>query len=238
MSGKRLFGALEVMPGVMVMRMLAGINSFEESGWAVRRQSMVTQLQAYRITDACVLAAMGKIRRHIFIPAAYRDMNQAYADGAGPIGHAQTISQPYIVAYMTAKLAIKPGDKVLEVGSGSGYQAAVLAECGADVYTIEIIPALARHARLTLDAEGYRRVHARAGDGYQGWPECGPFDAIIVTCAPDVVPANLVDQLKDGGSLIVPVGHSLQRLVILRKQGGQITQQEDLDVRFVPMVRP
>lgn len=208
-----------------------------ESGWARERQTMVAQLKAYHITNTCVLAAMTRIRRHVFIPAAYRDANNAYADGACPIGSGQTISQPYIVAYMTEKLALKPGDKVLEIGTGSGYQAAVLAECGADVYSIEIIPELARHARAVLDAEGYQRVHLLTGDGHKGWPAYSPFDAIIATCAPDNVPETLVDQLKEGGRLIAPVGRGLQRLVILRKQRGQVEQEEDLPVRFVPMVR-
>ena len=214
-----------------------GGKSAEDAGWAVQRQAMVAQLKVYHITNTCILTVMGKVRRHEFIPASFRNRNDAYADGPCPIGYRQTISQPYIVAYMTEKLALKPGDKVLEIGTGSGYQAAVLAECGADVYTIEIIPELVRHARAALDAEGYRRVHILAGDGYKGWPEYSPFDAIIVTCAPDEVPKVLVDQLKEGGRLIAPVGRGSQRLVILHKQCGQVEQEEDLPVRFVPMVR-
>ena len=214
----------------------AGMST-EDAGWAQARQAMVAQLKVYHITNTCVLAAMDRIRRHEFIPAAYRDANHAYADGPCPIGYRQTISQPYIVAYMTEKLALKPGDKVLEIGTGSGYQAAVLAECGADVYTIEIIPELARHARAVLDAEGYRRIHILTGDGYKGWPEYSPYNAIIVTCAPYEVPKTLVDQLQEGGRLIAPVGRGFQRLVILRKQRGQVEQEEDLPVRFVPMVR-
>lgn len=213
------------------------VISADDAGWAQERQAMVAQLKVYHITNTCVLTAMGRIRRHVFIPAAYRDVNHAYADAPCPIGCGQTISQPYIVAYMTEKLALKPGDKVLEIGAGSGYQAAVLAECGADVYTIEIIPELARHARAALDAEGYRRVHILASDGYKGWPEYSPFDAIIVTCAPDEVPKALVDQLQEGGRLIAPVGRGSQHLVILRKQRGRVEQEDDLPVRFVPMVR-
>ncbi|MBU0715432.1 MAG: protein-L-isoaspartate(D-aspartate) O-methyltransferase [Verrucomicrobia bacterium] len=214
----------------------AGISA-EDAGWAARRQAMVAQLKVYHITNTCVLTAMGKIRRHVFIPAAYRNSRDAYADGPCPIGCGQTISQPYIVAYMTEKLALMPGNKVLEIGTGSGYQAAVLAECGADVYTIEIIPELACHAHAALDAEGYQGIHILTGDGHKGWPEYSPFDAIIVTCAPDEVPRTLVDQLKEGGHLIAPVGRGSQRLVILHKQHGQVEQVEDLPVRFVPMVR-
>jgi protein-L-isoaspartate(D-aspartate) O-methyltransferase len=210
--------------------------SAEDAGWAVQRQAMVAQLEVYHITNTCVLAAMGRIRRHVFIPAAYRYVD-AYADAPYPIGCGQTISQPYIVAYMTEKLALKPGDKVLEIGTGSGYQAAVLAECGADVYTIEIVPELERNARAALDAEGYQRVHILTGDGYKGWPEYSPYDAIIVTCAPDEAPMILVDQLKEGGCLVAPVGHLSQRLVVLRKQRGRVEQEDDLPVRFVPMVR-
>ncbi len=218
----------------------AGDDAGFETGadvWTARRQAMVEQLKAYHVTNTCVLAAMAKIRRHVFIPAPCRDVNSAYADAACPIGYGQTISQPYIVAYMTEKLALKPGEKVLEIGTGSGYQAAVLAECGVDVYSIEIVSELARHARAVLDAEGYQHVHLLTGDGYKGWPQYSPFDAIIVTCAPTKVPAALVNQLKEGGRLIVPVGCGSQRLVILRKQGGRIEQEEDLPVRFVPMVR-
>ena len=212
-------------------------QSAEEAGWALQRQDMVAQLKAYQIANTCVLTAMSKIRRHVFVPASYRNAHDAYADGPCPIGCRQTISQPFIVAHMTGKLALKPGDKVLEIGAGSGYQAAVLAECGADVYTVEIIPELARHARAALDAEGYRRIHILVSDGYKGWPEYSPFDAIIVTCAPDEVPTTLMDQLREGGRLIAPVGRGLQQLVILRKQRGQVEQEDDLPVRFVPMVR-
>ena len=174
----------------------------------------------------------------MFIPENFRFRNEAYADHPCPIGHGQTISQPFIVAYMTEKISPKPGDKILEIGTGSGYQAAILAECGAEVFSIEIVPELAQHARAALQSEGYKEVKVQTGDGYKGWPEHAPFDAIIVTCAPEEVPAALVEQLKENGRMILPVGIGFQRLVILRKKNGIITREEDLPVRFVPMVKP
>jgi protein-L-isoaspartate(D-aspartate) O-methyltransferase len=205
--------------------------------WDGARAEMVQQLRTYRVKDERILAAMSKIRRHMFIPEAYRrSADDAYGDHPCPIGHDQTISQPFIVAYMTECLNLKPGEKVLEIGTGSGYQAAILAELGADVYSIEIVAPLAEHARKVLAAEGYAKVNVLTGDGYKGWPEHAPFAAVIVTCAPDAVPEALVTQLKEGGRMIVPVGTGLQRLVILRKEGGKVRQEDDLPVRFVPMV--
>jgi len=186
------------------------------------------------ITNARVLTVMNRVPRHDFVPADYRA--KAYADNALPIGHGQTISQPFIVAFMTEQLAPKPTDKVLEIGTGSGYQAAVLAELVRQVCTIEIIEPLARQAEATLKRLGYTNVLVRAGDGYKGWPEAAPFDAIIITCAPDHVPPPLVDQLKDGGRMIVPVGPpGEQELYILRKEGRQVVRSAVLPVRFVPM---
>ncbi len=200
------------------------------------RELMVAQLRQYGISDEKVLAALGKVPRHLFIPEKYRDTYDPYGDYPGPIGYGQTISQPYIVAYMTERLDVKPGEKILEIGTGSGYQAAILAELGAEVYTIEIVPELAAHAKKVLAEQGYPSVHVRAGDGYQGWPEQAPFDAIIVTCAPDQIPPALVEELKEGGRMILPLGEWSQRLVICRKKGGKIEVEEDLPVRFVPMV--
>lgn len=201
------------------------------------REQMMMTLRAYGIRDEAVLRAMEKVRRHVFIPQSYRHLCDPYGDHPCPIGYGQTISQPYIVAYMTEKIAPQPGEKILEIGTGSGYQAAILAELGAEVYSIEIIPELAEHARRVLAAEGYTNVNVLTGDGYKGWPEYAPFDAIIVTCAPEEVPPALVEQLKDGGRMILPLGSGFQRLVILRKREGKIQLQDDLPVRFVPMVR-
>lgn len=203
---------------------------------ALRRQMVQTQLAppARDITDPRVLAAMGRVPRHEFVPANLRD--EAYADRPLPIGHGQTISQPYIVAFMTEQLRPKPTDKVLEIGTGSGYQAAVLAELVAAVYSIEIVEPLARRAMADLARLGYTNVWVRAGDGYQGWPEAAPFDAIIVTCAPEHVPQPLIDQLKEGGRMIIPVGPiGAQELYLLEKRAGAVQRRAVLPVRFVPM---
>ncbi len=204
---------------------------------AEERAAMVRQIRAYGVTNEAVLAAMARVRRHRFIPEAYRGPGD-YGDHPSPIGFGQTISQPYIVAYMTERLRVRPGMKVLEVGTGSGYQAAVLATMGAEVYTIEIIPELAEHARKVLAAEGFSQVRVRTGDGYEGWPEAAPFDGIIVTCAPPEIPRKLVEQLAEGGRMVLPVGPSggTQDLITLRKEGGELVKEDVLPVRFVPMV--
>lgn len=197
------------------------------------RQEMVDLLRRrYRIQDERVLAVMEQLPRHLFIPPAFRGPD-AYDDCPCPIGFGQTVSQPYIVAYMTQALDVQPGEKILEIGTGSGYQSAVLAGLGANVFTIERIPELAEHARTLLGEQ----VSVRCGDGTDGWPEEAPFDAIIGTCAPEEVPSMLIDQLAEGGRMMLPIGDWIQQLVFLRRQAGEIIQEKDLSVRFVPMVK-
>jgi len=206
--------------------------------FAAQRQEMVArQLRGpgRGIKDRRVLDAMGRVPRHEFVPAHLQ--GQAYQDYPLPIGHEQTISQPFIVAFMTEALKPAPTDKVLEIGTGSGYQAAVLAELVAEVYTIEIVEPLGLRARDDLARLGYENVRVRIGDGYEGWPEHAPFDAIIVTCSPEAVPAPLVEQLRDGGRMIIPVGdaRSGQELFLLEKRGEKVVQRAVMPVRFVPM---
>jgi protein-L-isoaspartate(D-aspartate) O-methyltransferase len=210
--------------------------AFANDAQVKSREAMVkNQLMAGGISDPNVLEAMKEVPRHEFVPLAMRPF--AYADGPLPIGHGQTISQPFIVAYMTQALELTKDDTVLEVGTGSGYQAAILGKMVKEVYTIEIVPPLAESAKEVLDRLGFKNVHVKEGDGYLGWPEKAPFDAIIVTCAPDHVPEPLVSQLKEGGRLVIPVGEKggIQQLIVLRKKDGKILQQNKLDVRFVPM---
>jgi len=188
------------------------------------------------VTDSRVLQAMLAVPRHAFVPPAMRE--HAYADSPLPIGHGQTISQPYIVALMTQHLQLFPDGKVLEIGSGSGYQAAVLAHLTPNVYTIEIVEDLARMAEQNLKDQGYSNVRVRCGDGYRGWPEHAPFDAIIVTCAPEQLPQPLWDQLKPGGRIVIPVGgvDRIQQLVVVSKTpDGQRRTRTITEVRFVPM---
>src|SRR5207244_8301255 len=205
--------------------------------FAAQRQRMVEQqLKPRGIKDERVLAAMAKVPREEFIPVDARA--DAYGDGPLPIGYDQTISQPYVVAFMTEQLRPTRSDRVLEIGSGSGYQAAILGELVAEVYTIEIVEPLAKSAEATLQRLGYNNVHIKAGDGYKGWPEEAPFDAIIVTCAPEKVPQPLVDQLKEGGRMVIPVGPRLaQELYVLQKSNGKLRQRVLIDMRFVPMLR-
>jgi len=203
--------------------------------FAGQRAAMVrTQIEARGIKDAAVLAALRRVPRHEFVPASQRA--SAYDDRPLPIAAGQTISQPLIVALMTELLQVKPGQRVLEIGTGSGYQAAVLAELKLDVYSIEIVEELARSARATLTRLGYDKVHVRAGDGYAGWPEFAPFDGILVTAAPPRVPQPLIAQLKPGARLVVPEGEREQELIVYEKTaGGELRRTSVIPVRFVPM---
>ena len=203
--------------------------------FAVERERMVKEQVAMRgVTDERVLRAMRKVPREQFVPEQMR--GQSYSDGPLPIGYDQTISQPFVVAFMTEKLGLRPTDRVLEIGTGSGYQAAILAELAAKVYTIEIVEPLGKKAAQTLQRLGYKNVQVKIGDGYQGWPEHAPFDAVIVTCAPDHVPQPLVEQIKEGGRIIIPVGPAGdQTLYLLEKKNGRLEQRNVLPVSFVPM---
>ncbi len=223
-------------------------DSTAQDRYAAARERMVREIAAMAretgfetgrpVFSERVMAAMRKVPRHRFVP---REQElEAYDNRPLPIGNGQTISQPYIVALMTELLDPKPGDAVLEVGTGSGYQAAVLAEIVARVYTIEIVDALGRKAAETLAAEGYRSVVARIGDGYGGWSEHAPFDSILVTAAASEVPQPLIDQLKPGGRLVIPVGgrFEIQQLLVITKQpDGRTTTRRTIPVRFVPLVR-
>jgi protein-L-isoaspartate(D-aspartate) O-methyltransferase len=210
-----------------------GTQQGDSDRQAERRRMVDEQLRARDIRSAPVLDAMLKVPRHLFVPEAQRP--GAYGDHPLPIGHDQTISQPYIVAFMTQALEIAPEHRVLEIGTGSGYQAAVLGALAKDVYTIEIVAPLAERARVTLSNLGYRNVHVRAGNGYLGWPEHAPYDRIMVTAAPDEVPAALVEQLKIGGLMAIPVGTTSQELRILRRTATGTETLRTLPVRFVPM---
>ncbi len=205
---------------------------------AARERMVIQQLKGRDITDARVLAAMGKVPRHRFVPNFLESL--AYEDHPLPIGSGQTISQPYIVALMTQWEALKPGDKVLEVGTGSGYQAAVLAEITDKVFSVELRPELAKEAAARLEALGYRQVQVKAGDGYQGWAEAAPFDAILVTAAAREVPPALAAQLAEGGRLVIPLGPPglPQTLMLYRKVRGKLEEKARLPVRFVPLVEP
>ncbi len=204
----------------------------------VKREMMVeNQIIARGVSDPATLEALRRVERHRFVDA---DMERrAYDDRPLPIGHGQTISQPYIVAFMTEIVRPKKGQKVLEIGAGSGYQAAVLAEIVDQVYTVEIVEPLAKQATERMKELGYDNVHVRHGDGYYGWPEEAPFDSIVVTAAADYIPPKLIEQLKDGGRMIIPVGSPLrtQHLMLVEKKDGEVTTRNLMPVRFVPFTR-
>jgi protein-L-isoaspartate(D-aspartate) O-methyltransferase len=236
-----LAGAACLMTGV-------GMEADAADNVDVRRERMIAEIEQLvsetrretgrAALDARVIEALRKVDRHRFVPPALAA--QAYDNRPLSIGQGQTISQPFIVALMTDLLNVGPGDKVLEVGTGSGYQAAVLGEMVSAVYSIEIVEALGREAARALSAAGYRNVHTRIGDGYAGWPDDAPFDAIIVTAAAPQVPQPLIDQLKTGGRLVIPLGEAggAQSLYVVEKDArGAVTRRKVLDVRFVPLTR-
>jgi len=205
-----------------------------ESSYPLQREQMVnTQLVKRGIKDKNVLHAMRKVKRHLFVPFSKR--KYSYVDSPLPIDENQTISQPYIVALMTEYLMPKKEHKLLEIGTGSGYQAAVLAELVKSVYTIEIIEKLGKQSKVLLTELGYTNIHFKIGDGYKGWKEHAPYDGIIVTAAPDHIPESLLHQLKDGGRMVIPVGKRYQNLLLITKHGEKIFKEEILPVRFVPM---
>lgn len=202
----------------------------------IRNEMVEEQLKARNIDSASVLDAMNTVPRHLFVPEKLHSC--AYDDSPLPIGLGQTISQPYIVAFMTEQLEIVPGMKILEIGTGSGYQAAILAYLGCEVFTIELLKELAVKAKETLAILNFDNVHIKHGNGYMGWPEEAPFDAVIVTAAPDTIPYKLIKQLKEGGKMIIPVGkaHSVQLLKLITKKDDKIIEKDLLPVSFVPMV--
>jgi protein-L-isoaspartate(D-aspartate) O-methyltransferase len=211
-------------------------QSLDTPAQVASRERMADVIAAQGVRNPSVLAAVRRVPRHLFVPPALRE--SAYDDRPLPIGRGQTISQPFIVAYMTDALQTAPDQTVLEIGTGSGYQAAVLAEMVREVLTIEIVPELAEGARQTLSLAGYKNVQVRTGNGYLGWPERAPFSRIIVTAAPESVPPALIEQLAPGGIMVVPVGRDSQQMTIVTKGAGGVTEKKTIRVLFVPMVEP
>ena len=234
----KVFGAFSVMV-IILMGVIAcyskGGEEEENVDYESLRKGMVeSQIKARGIKDKNVLNAMLAVPREEFVPEALK--SRAYEDNPLPIGDGQTISQPYIVALMTELLCVEKGDRVLEIGTGSGYQAVILAEMGCDVYTIEIIETLSLRAQETIKRLGYENIHFKIGDGFIGWEEYAPFDGIIVTCAPDEIPEPLIEQLADGGKMVIPVGEYLpQDLVLVEKVNGEVSKTPVTSVAFVPM---
>jgi len=226
--------ALPALLGLISLLAALGPASARADEFSEPRRRMVeAQIRARDVRSPLVLSAMEKVPRHLFVPETFRP--QAYDDYPLPIGENQTISQPYIVALMTSLLELKGGEKVLEIGTGSGYQAAVLAQIAGEVYSMEILGTLAERARTTLGELGYTNVRVRQGDGYSGWPEEAPFDAIMVTAAPTKVPQPLLDQLKVGGRLVIPVGRYFQDLLVFTRTTDGFEKRNVIPVRFVPM---
>jgi len=220
----------------ILISVLSSVGNAQESYFSGLREQMVrTQIQNRGITDEKVLNAFLEVERHKFVLPEY--ISSAYRDTPLPIEEGQTISQPYIVAFMTQALNLERGDKVLEIGTGSGYQSAILAELVDSVFTIEIFEKLGLSAKERFNELGFTNVYTKIGDGYKGWPEHAPFDAIIVTAAPSDIPEPLKNQLAEGGRMIIPVGgDAIQELILLKKKNGKIQQESVLPVRFVPMI--
>ncbi|MFC2096776.1 protein-L-isoaspartate(D-aspartate) O-methyltransferase [Bacteroidota bacterium] len=227
----------KAISGILSICLLIMVNTTQDP-YKLKRERMVrNHIRARGITDELVLKAMVSVKRHLFVPEAYQ--SYAYDDNPLFIGYEQTISQPYIVAYMTENLELKPDYKVLEIGTGSGYQAAILGKIVKEVYTIEIVEELGKTAREKLIKQNYNNVKVKIGDGYNGWQEHAPYDAIIVTAAPSKVPQPLLDQLKDGGKMIIPVGEQsmVQYLLLIEKDGNKTKTKKLIPVRFVPFTR-
>ena len=233
----RIFGKIIVLPFLLIFPQLAACaQENDDALFAQMRKDIVhEQIIARGIKEEKVIAAFRKVERHKFVPENLQ--RSAYEDHPLPIGYEQTISQPYIVALMTELARLKPEDRVLEIGTGSGYQAAILAEIAKQVYTIEILKPLAESSRKKLKDLGYKNIQVKWGDGYLGWEEFAPFDVIIVTAAPDEVPRALVEQLKIGGRLVIPVGESFQELKLITKTKDGIKEKSIIPVRFVPMIK-
>lgn len=220
---------------LLMLISLLSCGQNDDPFFALRNRMVKTQIESRGITDKKILEAFRNVERHEFVPDEY--IPYAYNDSPLPIAEGQTISQPYIVAYMTDALNLKKTDKVLEIGTGSGYQAAILAEICDSVFTIEIFESLGQNARELFNRLGYDNIMTKIGDGYKGWPQHAPFDAIIVTAAPEKIPEPLKEQLAEGGRMIIPVGgNHIQHLVLLRKRKGKIREEQILPVRFVPMI--
>ena len=224
-----------LLMGLFLYPSIMEADSIEASFAQKRKQMVDSQIRARGIKDPRVLAAMLKVKRHLFVPSDKRHL--AYEDFPLPIGEGQTISQPYIVALMTELLALKGTERILEIGTGSGYQAAILAELAREVYTIEIMEPLARQSDGLLKELNYRNIRVKTGDGFLGWPEFSPFDGIIVTCAPGKIPPPLLEQLAEGGRLVIPVGTYWQNLKLVRKTKDGFKEEDILSVRFVPLLR-
>lgn len=222
---------------IMILCLTCGreraMENFSDKYEQLRHEMTQRQIVARGVKDSLVISAMSTVPRHMFVPAG--EERFAYQDEPRSIGYGQTISQPYIVAFMTEQLQVKPGDRVLEIGTGSGYQAAVLGQIVDSVFTIEIIPELAKRAEKIIEKLNYDNIVVKAGDGYRGWPDKAPFDAIIVTAAPTKIPPPLLEQLQVGGRMVLPVGEYVQELVVVSKSKSGINMESVLPVRFVPM---